>query len=71
MIDALLADAQKSGTPLDGVDGLLNRMNKAVIERALEMEMTLELSYERGDPAGVGSGNSRNGHSPKTVLILS
>jgi putative transposase len=32
MIDALLADAKISGTPIDGVDGLLNRMTKAVIE---------------------------------------
>jgi putative transposase len=61
VIDALLADAQATGTPIDGVDGLLNRMSKAVIERALAVEMTHELGYERGDPAGMGSGNSRNG----------
>jgi putative transposase len=70
VIDALLADAQASGTPLDGVDGLLNRMNKAVIERALAVEMTHELGYERGDPAGVGSGNSRNGYSAKTIATV-
>lgn len=67
VIDALLADAEASGTPIEGVDGLLNRMTKAVLERALETEMTHELGYERGDPAGIGSGNSRNGHSRKTV----
>ena len=67
VIDALLANAQASGTPIDGVDGLLNRMTKAVIERALQVEMTHELGYERGDPAGAGSGNSRNGYSAKTV----
>jgi putative transposase len=55
-IDALLADARITGTPLDGVDGLLNQMTKAVIERALQAEMTHELGYERGDPAGAGSG---------------
>jgi putative transposase len=66
-IDALLADAQATGTPIDGVDGLLNKMTKAVIERALVAEMTYELGYERGDPAGVGSGNSRNGTSQKTI----
>jgi hypothetical protein len=63
VIDALLADAQATGTPIDGVDGLLNRMTKAVIERALAAEMTLELGYERGNPAGAGSGNSRNGYT--------
>jgi putative transposase len=67
VIDALLADAQASGTPIDGVDGLLNKMTKAVIERALAAELTHELGYERGDPAGAGSGNSRNGYSVKTV----
>jgi putative transposase len=70
VIDALLAGAQATGTPLDGVDGLLNRMNKAVIERALAAEMTAELGYERGDPAGAGSGNSRNGYSPKTIATV-
>ena len=66
-IDALIADAGSSGTPLDGVDGLLNRMTKAVLERALDLEMTDHLGYESGDPAGNGSGNSRNGHGSKTV----
>ena len=61
MIDALLADAKIAGTPIDGVDGLLNQMTKAVIERALQAEMTHELGYARDDPAGAGSGNSRNG----------
>lgn len=67
MIDGLLADAEASGTPVDGVDGLVNRMTRAVLERALETEMTHELGYERGDPSGAGSGNSRNGYSQKTV----
>ncbi|MCA1694518.1 MAG: IS256 family transposase, partial [Actinobacteria bacterium] len=67
MIDALLIDAQATSTPIDGVDGLLNQMNKAVIDRALAMEMIHELGYERGDPAGAGSGNSRNGYSVKTI----
>ena len=67
MIDALLVDVEASDTPIGGVDGLLNTMTKAVLERALETEMTHELGYRRGDPAGAGSGNSRNGHSQKTI----
>ncbi|MGH3853511.1 MAG: IS256 family transposase [Pseudonocardiaceae bacterium] len=67
MIDALLADAKITGTPLDGVDGLLNQMTKAVIERALAAEITHDLGYERDDPAGVGTGNSRNGFATKTI----
>src|SRR6478735_3042152 len=67
MIDALLADAKIAGTPLDGVDGLLNQMTKAAVERALAAEITHDLGYERDDPAGVGTGNSRNGFSTKTI----
>jgi len=67
MIDALLADAKITGTPIDGVDSLLNRMTKAVIERALQAEMTHELGYAPNDPAGAGSGNSRNGSARKTI----
>ncbi|WP_328604580.1 IS256 family transposase [Amycolatopsis sp. NBC_00345] len=66
-IDALLKDAKSAGTPIDGVDGLLNQMTKAVLERALQAELTDHLGYDAGDPAGHGSGNSRNGKSRKTV----
>ena len=66
-IDALLADAKAAGTPIDGADGLLNQMTKVVLERALQAEMTAHLGYGRDDPAGHGSGNSRNGFSTKTV----
>jgi putative transposase len=66
-IYALLADAKRTGTPIEGVDGLLNQMTKAVIECALAAEMTHELGDERDDPAGAGTGNSRNGFSTKTV----
>jgi putative transposase len=66
-IDALIKDAKATGTPMDGVNGLLNQMTKAVLERALQTEMVEHLGYEVGDPAGRGSGNSRNGRSRKTV----
>ena len=67
VLDGLLAQAKASGTPLDGPDGLLNQMTKAVLERALEVELTDHLGYEAGDPAGRGTGNSRNGKTAKTV----
>ena len=66
-IDALLKDAKSTGTPIDGVDGLLNQLTKAVLERALQAEMTDHLGYDAGDPAGRGTGNSRNGKTTKTV----
>ena len=43
-------------------------MTKGVLERELAEELTDHLGYEVGDPAGQGSGNSRNGYSPKTLL---
>lgn len=53
-IDALLADAKASGTPIDGVDGLLNQMTKAVLERALQAEMTHHLGTSATTPPGMG-----------------
>ncbi len=38
------------------------------MNRAMDAELTHELGYGRGDPSGWGSGNNRNGTSPKTVL---
>lgn len=70
-IDGLLAEARASGTPIDGADGVLSQMTKAVLERALQAEMVDHLGYDRGDPAGAGSGNSRNGSSAKTVSTVS
>ncbi|CCK65645.1 Transposase (fragment) [Mycobacterium canettii CIPT 140070017] len=69
-LDSLIKDAVKSGTPIDGADGLLNELTKAVLERALQSELTHHLGYEAGDPAGRGSGNSRNGSTPKTVATV-
>jgi transposase-like protein len=34
----------------------------------LGAELTEHLGYEKGDPAGRGKGNSRNGTSSKTLL---
>jgi transposase-like protein len=66
--DELLARAQAEGVELLGPDGLLSQVTKAVLERALEEELTEHLGYEKHDPAGRGSGNSRNGTTGKTLL---
>jgi putative transposase len=42
-------------------------MIKAVLERGLSAEQTAHLGYAKGDPAGRGTANSRNGTTPKTV----
>jgi len=68
LADQLLGRAQAEGAELLGPDGLLSQVTKAVLERALAEEMTGHLGYEKHDPAGRGSGNSRNGTTGKTVL---
>ena len=42
-----LADAKAAGAPTASVDGLLDQMTKAVLERALQIEMTHHLDYDR------------------------
>src|SRR5690349_14995710 len=64
----LLDRAQAEGAELLGPDGLLSRVARAVLERALTEEMTGHLGCEKHDTAGRGSGNSRNGTAGKTVL---
>src|SRR5262252_2184168 len=68
LADRLLGRAQAEGAGLLGPDGLLSQVTRAVLERALAEEMTGHLGYEKHDPAGRGSGNSRNGATGKTVL---
>jgi putative transposase len=67
LLDRLLANYTKPEDLL-GEEGLLKQLKKALIERALGAELSDHLGYERGDPAGRGSGNNRNGFSAKTVL---
>ncbi len=66
LLDELLKD-YKSPEDMFGDDGLLQQLTKAVVERALQSEMTHHLGYEKHDPAGQHSGNSRNGKSAKTI----
>src|SRR3954470_21798946 len=66
--EALIEQAREQGVELLGDNGLLKQMTKAVLERALAEELTDHLGYEVGDPAGQGSGNSRNGYTPKRLL---
>lgn len=69
LIDKAAAQLLAAGGPakLTGPGGFLPDLVKAVLERGLAAELTEHLGYGKGDPAGNGSGNSRNGASPKTV----
>src|SRR5829696_5801449 len=68
LAEQLLAQAKEQGVELVGPNGLLNQLTKNVLETALDAEMTEHLGYDKHDPAGRGSGNSRNGTRAKTVL---
>jgi len=67
-LDAMLASVDKSGLRLTGEGGFLPALIKAVLERGLAVELADHLGYEKGDPAGRGAPNNRNGSTPKTVL---
>ena len=65
--EQLVARARAEGVELTGDDGLLTAMVRQVLQTGLEVELADHLGYEPHDPAGRGSGNSRNGTSRKTV----
>src|SRR3954454_5171202 len=50
-----------------GENGLLKQLTKALLERAMAAELKDHLGYEKHDPAGHNSGNSRNGKSSKKL----
>ena len=66
LLEQLLKRVEKPEDLL-GPSGLLHQLKGALMQRMLEGEMTAHLGYEANDPKGRGSGNTRNGHSPKTV----
>nr|WP_249715029.1 IS256 family transposase [Micromonospora sp. NBRC 107566] len=67
LLDDVMARADAGELRLTGEGGFLPEMIKAVLERGLAAELTGHLGYEKGDPVGWGSPNSRNGSSPKTL----
>ena len=67
ILDELLAGYERPEDLL-GEEGLFRQLKKALLERALGAELSAHLGYEKGDSAGRGTGNSRNGYSSKTVL---
>src|SRR5438445_2446124 len=66
LIDQLLADYKKP-EDIIGENGLLKQLTKAILERALQAELSDHLGFEKHDPAGHHSGNSRNGTGRKAL----
>jgi transposase-like protein len=63
----LVRAAKAKGLASSGPGGLLKTLEKAVIEAALDEEMSEHLGYDKHDPVGRNRGNSRNGTRTKTV----
>ncbi|GLZ02499.1 hypothetical protein Acsp02_97500 [Actinoplanes sp. NBRC 103695] len=68
LVAMLVDQALGDGLKLTGEGALLQQLTKRVLESALEGEITDHVGYDKHDPVGVGSGNSRNGHRAKTVI---
>jgi transposase-like protein len=72
ILDQILDQINFKGLTQDevvGQDGLIKQLTGRILQRALEAEMTDHLGYEKNSNAGDNSGNSRNGHTEKTVLL--
>jgi len=66
LIDELLKGYEKP-EDIVGDSGLLKQLTKAILERALEAELTHQLGYPKNSPEGKNNGNSRNGKGTKTL----
>lgn len=69
-LDAAIDNLLKTyKTPEDivGENGLLEQLTKAVLQRALQAEMTLHLGHEKNAPISNEEGNARNGSFLKTI----
>src|SRR5215467_969339 len=66
LIDKLI-EGYQNPEDLIGENGLLKQLTKALVERAMNAELTHQLGYKKNDPQGRGSGNSRNGKSRKKL----
>src|SRR5947208_14714943 len=66
LIEGLLKN-YKRPEDLVGDNGLLKQLTKQLLERAMAAELTEHVGYEKHDPGGHNSCNSRNGKSAKTI----
>jgi putative transposase len=67
VLDQMMERVGAGELALTGDGGFLPEMVKAVLERGLQAGLTGHLGYEKGDPAGRGRPDSRNGSTPKTL----
>src|SRR5215207_11774587 len=66
LVDELLAGA-RTPDEITGPEGLLHRLTKRLVERAMAAELTEHLGSEHGQAPPGGVGNARNGTTAKTI----
>jgi putative transposase len=66
LIGGLLAGA-RTEEEIVGPGGLLADLTRRLVERAMSAELTEHLGYERHQEPPGGTGNTRNGSTPKTL----
>ncbi|MDR0265655.1 MAG: IS256 family transposase [Sphingobacterium sp.] len=66
VLDELLKE-YKRPDDFYGPDGLIKQLSKALIERAMQAELTEQIGYEKNEVGEKQSGNRRNGKSSKTL----
>jgi len=66
ILDELLKD-YKGPDDITGPEGLLKQLTKALVERAMQAEMTEQLGYDKNQTGEKPSPNRRNGSSKKTL----
>jgi putative transposase len=67
LVDELLAGA-RTEEEIVGPGGLLSQLTKRLVERAMEVELTDHVGYERRQEPPGGASNTRNGSTPKTLV---
>lgn len=69
-LDELVDELLKNQSPQEALSdsGALKELKKRLVEKALEGELTEHLGYEKHSTEGQGSGNSRNGKTPKRLI---
>jgi putative transposase len=65
-LDEILARID-AGEPVTGHEGLLKGMLKASLERGLDVELSDDVGYDRGDPDASMFSNSRDGTFSRTL----
>jgi transposase-like protein len=66
VLDELLKE-YRGPEDITGPDGLLKQLTKALIERAMEAELTEHVGYEKHDQSEKQTENRRNGKTKKTL----